>query len=156
LIIAAEDSAWNKALSETLQQSLAAVGINLDLTNIAPFETILPLLLEGKMDVSLVGPYDGAGTDPANSLSMMAPEEANKLVRLYQPELIEYFETGLSSKDQAERTEAYKKLQQGVYDQVHIIPMWQEVAAYAYSDKHTSMATAVDLSNYINPLLLTD
>jgi peptide/nickel transport system substrate-binding protein len=156
LVMAAEDTAWNKALSETIQQYLAEVGINLDLTNVAPFETILPLLLEGGMDLSLNGPYDGAGVDPANSLSMLAPEEANKLVRLYQADLIDDFMIGKESKDREERIDAYHKLQQGLFDQVHFIPMWQETVAYAYSEKHASMATAVDLSNYINPLLLTD
>ena len=52
---------------EAMQGDLAQIGINLDLSGMGDFATILPTLLSGTQEVGIGGPSNGAGNDPASS-----------------------------------------------------------------------------------------
>ena len=156
LTIVAESTAFNTALAEAAQGYLAEVGINLDLSGMGDFPTILPTLLSGTQQLGIGGGGNGSGNDPASLLQQFGPKSDNVLLRVTDPTLVDLFTRGSASRDQAERTEIYKEFQQIMHDQYMYIPMWVETKNYGAKDVHTSFEAALDGSNQLDPTKLTD
>lgn len=156
----AEGTAWNAALFEAAQSYCAEIGINLDLSGVADFATILPVLLSGQQDMSLGQGSNGSGLDPANLMQQFSPSSDNVLIRTCAtdyPELAEKFTTAGSSTDQAERETLYKELIKGIYDEYLFIPICQGTKNYGILDTHPSAANAINpVSCWLDPKLLTD
>lgn len=156
LTLVAESTAFNTALAEAAQGYLAEIGINLSLEGMGDFPTILPTLLSGTQELGIGGPSNGSGNDPASLLQQLGPQSDNVLLRLTNDRLVELFNAGSASRDQAERVEIYKEFQQLIHDEYLYIPMWIETKSYGALDEHTSFEAALDSSNQLNPVLLTD
>lgn len=156
LTIVAESSAFNTALAEQAQASLAEIGINLDLSGMGDFATILPTLLSGQQALGIGGPANGSGNDPASLLQQMGPLSDNVLLRVTDPTLVDLFQRGSASRDQEERVEIYHEFQQIMHDEYLYIPMWVETKNYGVLDEHSSFASALDNNNMLNPTKLTD
>ena len=154
--IVAESTAFNQALATQAQASLAQIGINLDLSGMGDFATILPTLLSGEQQLGIGGPSNGAGNDPASLLQQLGPLSDNVLQRQNDETATDLFNRGASSRDQAERVEIYKEYQEYIHDNYLYIPMWYDTKNYGVMDGHTSFAAALDSSNQLNPTLLTD
>lgn len=75
--VVAESTAFYTSLMEAMQGDLAQIGINLDLSGMGDFATILPTLLSGTQEVGIGGPSNGAGNDPASLLQQMGPLSDN-------------------------------------------------------------------------------
>lgn len=156
----AEGTAWNAALFEAAQSYCAEIGINLDLSGVADFATILPILLSGQQDMSMGQGSNGSGLDPANLMQQFSPTSDNVLIRTCAtdyPELAEKFTTAASSTDQAEREKLYKEFIKGIYDEYLFVPVCQGTKNYGVLDTHPSAANAVNpVSCWLDPKLLTD
>jgi peptide/nickel transport system substrate-binding protein len=155
----AESTAWNSAVLEAAQFYCSAIGINLDLTGVADFSTILPVLLSGQQDLSMDKASSGSGVDPANLLQQFGPASDNVLIRTCEsdyPELAQLFTDAASCQDQSERAEMYQEFIQGIYDNYLFVPICQGTKNFAVLDEHPSLANAVDSANVIDPTLLTD
>lgn len=156
----AEGTAWNAALFEAAQSYCAEIGINLDLSGVADFATILPILLSGQQDMSMGQGSNGSGLDPANLMQQFSPSSDNVLIRTCAtdyPELAEKFTTAASSTDQAEREKLYKEFIKGIYDEYLFVPICQGTKNYGVLDTHPSAANAVNpVSCWLDPKLLTD
>ena len=156
LTIVAESNAFNTALAEQAQASLAEIGINLDLSGMGDFATILPTLLSGQQALGIGGPSNGSGNDPASLLQQMGPLSDNVLLRVTDERLVDLFNRGSASRDQEERVEIYHEFQQLMHDEYLYIPMWVETKNYGVLDEHSSFASALDNNNMLNPTKLTD
>lgn len=156
LTLVAESTAFNTSLAEAAQASLAEIGINLDLSGMGDFPTILPTLLSGQQQMGIGGPSNGSGNDPASLLQQMGPKSDNVLLRLTDPTMVDLFERGSASRDQAERVEIYKEFQTILHDEYLYIPMWVETKNYGAKDQHSSFEAALDGSNQLDPTKLTD
>ena len=154
--IVAESTAFNQAIATQAQASLAQIGINLDLSGMGDFATILPTLISGQQQLGISNPSNGAGNDPASLLQQMGPLSDNVLMRRDEDEAADLFNRGSASRDQAERTQIYKEYQEYIHDNYLFIPLWNETKNYGVKDGHNSFASALDNSNQLNPTLLTD
>ena len=156
LTVTAESTAFNSALAEAAQGYLGEIGINLDLSGMGDFPTILPVLLSGTAQVNIGGPSNGASNDPTNLLQQMGPKSDANLLRMIDPRLADLFQRGAASRDQAERVGIYQEFQQIVHDDYTFIPMWVETKNYGVLAEHASFASALDATNMLDPTLLTD
>lgn len=155
----AEGTAWNSAMFEAAQAYCSQIGINLDLSGVADFATILPVLLSGEQDMSLGQGSNGSGMDPANLLQQFGPASDNVLIRTCEadyPELAALFTGAASETDQAARAEMYQSLIQGIHDEYLFVPICQGSKNFGVLDEHTSLANAIDSANVVDPCLLTD
>lgn len=156
LTIVAESTAFNTALAEQAQASLAEIGINLDLSGMGDFATILPTLLSGQQALGIGGPSNGSGNDPASLLQQFGPLSDNVLLRVTDERLVDLFNQGSASRDQEERVEIYHEFQQIMHDEYLYIPMWVETKNYGVLDEHASFESALENNNMLNPTKLTD
>ena len=156
LTIVAESTAFNTALAEQAQAYLSEIGINLDLSGMGDFATILPTLLSGQQQLGIGGPSNGSGNDPASLLQQMGPLSDNVLLRVTDERLVDLFNRGSASRDQAERVEIYQEFQQIMHDEYLYIPMWVETKNYGVKDEHASFESALENNNMLNPTKLTD
>lgn len=156
LRVVTESTAINSAMMEAAQAYLSQIGINLDLSGMGDFGTILPTLLANDLDLAIGFPSNGAGTDPASLLQQLGPISNNGLLRVTDPDLVAIYEAASSSRDQAERDELYRQFQVGMHEQYLYIPMWIDTLNYGVSDSHSSFDSAVLAGNRFNPCLLTD
>ena len=154
--IVAESTAFNQAIATQAQASLAQIGINLDLSGMGDFATILPTLISGQQQLGIGNPSNGAGNDPASLLQQLGPLSDNVLMRQNDETATDLFNRGSASRDQAERTQIYKEYQEYLHDNYLYIPMWNETKNYGVKDGHNSFESALDNSNQLNPTLLTD
>ena len=92
--VVAESTAFYTSLMEAMQGDLAQIGINLDLSGMGDFATILPTLLSGTQEVGIGGPSNGAGNDPASLLQQMGPLSDNVLMRAQDDTLADLFNHG--------------------------------------------------------------
>ena len=156
IVVTAESTAFNTSLMEAMQGDLAQIGINLDLSGMGDFPTILPVLLEGKQELSIGGPSNGAGNDPASLLQQMGPLSDNALMRAQDDTLTDLFNRGAAARDQAERVEIYHEYQQYMHDNYYFVPLFADTKNYGVVEGHDSFADALDSSNQLDPTLLTD
>ena len=70
--------------------------------------------------------------------------------------LVDLFNRGSASRDQAERVEIYQEFQQIMHDEYLYIPMWVETKNYGVKDEHASFESALENNNMLNPTKLTD
>lgn len=154
--VVAESTAFYTSLMEAMQGDLAQIGINLDLSGMGDFATILPTLLSGTQEVGIGGPSNGAGNDPASLLQQMGPLSDNVLMRAQDDTLADLFNQGAAERDQAKRTEIYHEYQQYMYDNYYFIPLYQDTKNYGVAEAHASFTNALDSSNQLDPTLLTD
>lgn len=154
--IVAESTAFYTSLAEAAQGDLAAIGINLDLSGMGDFPTILPTLLSGQQQMGIGGPSNGSGNDPASLLQQMGPKSDNVLMQAQDSTLADLFNRGSASRDQSERVEIYHEYQQYMHDQYYFIPLYAETKNYGVNEAHTSFDSALDASNQLDPTLLTD
>lgn len=152
----AESTAFNSAVAEAVQAYLIAIGINLDLSGMGDFATILPTLISNDFEMSIGGPSNGSGNDPASLLQQFGPSSNNGLLRVTDSELVEFFTSGASSRDKDERIGIYQSFQQKIHDEYLYIPMWIDTLNYGVSDAHSSFEAAIDTNCQFNPCLLTD
>lgn len=155
LYMVAESTAFQLSLAEAAQSYLMEIGINLDISGMADFATILPRLLENDLDMAVNGPTNQAGNDPANLLQQMSPASIG-ILSVYDTSVAELFNSGITEHDQSKRVEIYKQFQQALYDDYFFIPVWVETFNYGVSNEHQSAEAAIDVNNYLNPCLLTD
>lgn len=152
----AEGTAWYSKLLESAQAYCAKVGINLDLTGVADFATILPVLLSGQQDMTVGSASNGSGKDPACQLQQFGPLSDNVLIRSTDPEQVERFNSGISSHDQGERTKIYQEFMQFIHDNYLFVPIYSGTKNYGVNNAHSSFAAAIDNSCTVDPTLLTD
>ncbi len=152
----AEGTAWYSKLLESAQAYCAKIGINLDLTGVADFATILPVLLSGQQDMTVGSASNGSGKDPACQLQQFGPLSDNVLIRSTDPEQVERFNSGISSHDQAERTKIYQEFMQFIHDNYLFVPIYSGTKNYGVNNAHSSFAAAIDNSCTVDPTLLTD
>ena len=151
-----EGTAWNAALCEAAQSYAAAIGINLDLSNVTDFATILPSLIANQVPMSVGQGSNGSGNDPANLLQQFGPNSDNSLLRVRDPELADLFNAGSQEPDHDTRVQIYKDFIRGMYDQYHVIPICVGTVNFGVKDVHSSFEAAIDASNRVDPCLLTD
>ena len=151
-----EASAWNAALAEAAQSYCAAIGINLDLSGVADFATILPVLLSHTAEISISYPSNGSGNDPANLLQQLGPDSDNSMLQTRDEHLGELFNQGQRETDRATREAIYKEFLQGIHDGYYVIPIDIRTKNYGVKDIHTSFDSALDTSYQLDPTLLTD
>ncbi|MDR0518469.1 MAG: ABC transporter substrate-binding protein [Clostridiales Family XIII bacterium] len=156
LRLVAESTAFNLGVAEAVQAYLSEVGINLDLSGMGDFSTILPRLIENDLEMSIGGPSNGSGNDPASVLQQLGPMSNNGLLRVTDPSLADLFNKGATTKDQAARVDIYKQFQQKIHDDYLFIPMWVETLNYGVSDTHKSFSDAVNANCLLDPCKLTD
>lgn len=154
--VVCESTAFYTSLMEAMQGDLAQIGINLDLSGMGDFATILPTLLSGQQELGLTNISNGAGNDPASLLQQLGPLSDNVLLRAQDETCADLFNRGASTRDQAERVEIYHEYQQYLHDQYYFIPLYQDTKNYGVLEGHTSFANAMDSSNQLDPTLLTD
>jgi peptide/nickel transport system substrate-binding protein len=155
----AEGTAWNSAMFEAAQAYCSAIGINLDLSGVADFATILPVLISGEQDMSLGQGSNGSGSDPANLLQQFGPASDNVLIRTCAtdfPELAQLFTDAAACQDQNERAQMYQDFIQGIYDNYLFVPICQGSKNFGVLDQHSSLANSIDSANVVDPCLLTD
>jgi ABC-type transport system substrate-binding protein len=155
----AEGTAWNSAMFEAAQAYCSQIGINLDLSGVADFATILPVLISGEQDMSLGQGSNGSGNDPANLLQQFGPASDNVLIRTSAsdyPELAQLFTDAAACQDQSERAQMYKDFIQGIHDEYLFVPICQGSKNFGVLDEHSSLANAIDSANVVDPCLLTD
>jgi peptide/nickel transport system substrate-binding protein len=155
----AEGTAWNSAMFEAAQAYCSAIGINLDLSGVADFATILPVLISGEQDMSLGQGSNGSGSDPANLLQQFGPASDNVLIRTSAtdfPELAQLFTDAAACQDQNERAQMYQDFIQGIYDNYLFVPICQGSKNFGVLDEHSSLANSIDSANVVDPCLLTD
>jgi len=151
-----EGTAWNAALCEAAQDYAAKIGINLDLSNVTDFATILPSLIGHQVPMSYGQGSNGSGNDPANLLQQFGPSSDNALLKVTDPELAELFNAGSQEMDHDTRVGIYQDFIRGMYDQYHVIPVCVGTVNFGVKDAHQSFAAAIDTSNRVDPCLLTD
>ncbi len=151
-----EGTAWNSKIMEAVQAYCSKIGINLDLSGVTDFATILPILISGQQDLSIGSASNGSGKDPACQLQQFGPNSDNILIRSTDPEQVELFNKGQTSHDQKERAEAYQKFIQNIHDDYLFIPLYSATKNYGVNDAHSSFASAIDESCTVDPTLLTD
>lgn len=156
IAVYAEGTAWYSKLLEAAQAYCAKVGINLDLTGVADFATILPVLLSGQQDMTIGSASNGSGKDPACQLQQFGPLSDNILIRSTDPEQVELFNKGISSHDQKERTEIYQKFMQNIHDNYYFVPLYCGTKNYGVNNAHSSFVAAIDNSCTVDPTLLID
>lgn len=156
LAVYAEGTAWNTAMFESAKAYCAEVGIDLDLSGVADFGTILPHLIAGDQDLSLTQISNGSGNDPSCLLQQMSPTSDNTQLRLQEPRLCELYNEGLTTEDQATRKEIYTELQQGIIENYLFVPAFYATKTYAVQGVHASAADAFLGSMWLDPTLLTD
>ncbi|MCD7750110.1 MAG: ABC transporter substrate-binding protein, partial [Oscillospiraceae bacterium] len=156
LTLVAENTAFNTALAEACQAYLAEIGINLDLSGMGDFATILPTLLTNGMDVAIGTPSNGSGTDPASLLQQFGPSSDNGLMRVADGTLVDLFTSGSTSRDTEERVAIYAEFQQEMHDQYRFIPLYTETKSYGVMSEHASFADALNVTNMLDVTLLTD
>ncbi|MDR1766110.1 MAG: ABC transporter substrate-binding protein [Lachnospiraceae bacterium] len=154
--LVAESTAFYSAVAEAMQAYLSVIGINLDLSGMGDFPTILPRLIANDLDASLGSPSSGTGNDPAALLQQLGPVSNNGLMRLTDEELVRLFDEGSSSRDHDERVEIYRRFQQKMHDECLFIPMWTDTLNYGVSNAHASFESALNMNGFFNPCLLTD
>lgn len=153
--LVAEDTAFAHAIAEASQSYLAEIGINLDVSGLGEFSSILPLLLENQMDVTISGSKNG-GIDPDTLLNLFNPESNSAMTRSVDPELVDLFVRGASSQDQDERLEIYTQIQEIIHDQYLFVPMWCETKNYGVKDTHAGFENALGSDDQLDPTLLVD
>lgn len=151
-----EGTAWNAAVAEAAQSYCAAIGINLDLSGVADFGTILPHLLAHEVQISIGYPSNGSGNDPANLLQQMSPGSDNSMLATRDEHMAELFTQGQQETDHAAREAIYKEFLQLLHDGYYVIPIDVRTKNYGVKDIHTSFGAALDASNQLDPALLTD
>ena len=151
-----EGTAWNAALCEAAQAYAAKIGINLDLSNVTDFATILPSLIGHQVPMSYGQGSNGSGNDPANLLQQFGPSSDNALLKVTDPELAELFNAGSQEMDHGKRVEIYQDFIRGIYEDYHVIPVCVGTVNFGVKDVHQSFAAAIDTSNRVDPCLLTD
>ena len=156
ITIYCEGTAWNAALCEAAQSYAAAVGINLDLSGVTDFATILPSLIANQVPVSVGQASNGSGNDPANLLQQFGPASDNSLLRIRDEHLADLFNQGQQETDHDARLGIYQELLQGIYDGYYVIPICVSTKNFGVMNSHTSFAAAIDTSNQVDPVLLTD
>ncbi len=139
----ASNTAWNTALCEAVQSYAAVIGINLDLTNVADFPTILPALIAGENDMAIASPGSDCGNDPATQLQQAGPLSDNGLVKIYDDELADIFTRAGASHDLEERADLYLQFLEAYYAQANFLPMYQNTVSYAYKSEHASFADSL-------------
>ncbi len=154
--VCAEGTAWASALFESAQSYCAAIGINLDLSGVTDFGTILPRLIGNQVPMSMGQPSNGSGNDPANLLQQFGPESDNSMLRITDDDLAELFREGTTSTDKAARVSIYQDFLRGVYERYYVIPICVSTKNFGVKDVHASFAAAIDTSNQVDPVLLTD
>ncbi len=154
--VSAEATDWIKNVFEAAQPYAAAIGINLDLSGIADFATILPNLIAGQVEVSYGPASSGSGNDPGNLLQQLGPESDNALLKIRDEHLAELFVQGSQETDHAKRAAIYQELVEGLYDNYQVIPVCVGTKSYGVNNAHTSFAAAIDASNQPDPTLFTD
>ena len=152
----AEGTAWNSALFEAIQAYTAQIGINLDLSGVTDFATILPKLIAAEVPMSLGTASSGSGNDPANVLQQMGPDSDNSMLRVTDEELIELFRSGASSTVQQDRIAIYHNFMETIYENYYVVPLYAGSKNYGVRNAHTSFESAIDTSNQVDPTLLTD
>ena len=154
--VCAEGTAWTAALFEAAQSYCAAIGINLDLSGVTDFATILPRLIGNQVPMSMGQPSNGSGNDPANLLQQFGPKSDNSMLRVTDEHLAELFEQGQQETDHDTRVGIYQEFLQGIYDNYYVIPIAVSTKNFGVKDVHSSFAAAIDTSNQVDPCLLTD
>ncbi len=156
ITIYCEGTAWNAALCEAAQSYAAAIGINLDLSGVADFATILPSLIANEVPMSVGQASNGSGNDPANLLQQFGPSSDNSLLRVRDEALGDLFNQGSQETDHDARLALYQQFTQGIYDNYFVIPIAVGSVSFGVNTAHTSFASAIDTSNRVDPCLLTD
>lgn len=151
-----EGTAWYAALSEAAQSYCAAIGINLDLSGVADFATILPHLLAHEVQISIGFGSNGSGNDPANLLQQYGPQSDNSLLQTRDEHLAELFTQGQQETDRDARVAIYQEFLQSIHDNYYVVPIALGTRNFGVKDVHTSFAAAIDSSNQVDPTLLTD
>lgn len=152
----AEGTAWASAFFEAAQSYAAQIGINLDLSGVTDFATILPSLISNQVPMSMGQASNGSGNDPANLLQQFGPASDNTMLRVRDEALAELFTKGSTLTDHNERLAIYQEFMEGLYENYHVIPICVSTKNFGVKDVHTSFAAAIDTSNQVDPVLLTD
>lgn len=152
----AEGTAWTSAFFEAAQSYAAAIGINLDLSGVTDFATILPSLIGNKVPISMGQASNGSGNDPANLLQQFGPASDNSLLRVRDEHLAELFNEGSTTTDHDTRLAIYQEFMEGIYEGYYVIPVCVSTKNFGVNNAHTSFAAAIDTSNQVDPVLLTD
>ena len=152
-----EGTAWYAALAEAAQAYCAAIGINLDLSGVADFGTILPHLLAHEVQISISYPSNGSGNDPTNLLQQCGPDSDNSQLKTRDARMAELFNQGQRETDHDTRVAIYQEFLQLFHDGYYAIPIDVRTRNYGVKDEHTSFVSALDPStNQLDPTLLTD
>ncbi len=151
-----EGSAWYSALAEAAQAYCHEIGIELDLSGIADFATILPHLLAHEVQISIFYGSNNSGNDPANLLQQYGPTSDNSLLRVHDDYLADLFTQGQQETDRDARIAIYHEFLQGIHDNYYVVPIAVGTRNFGVKNVHTSFAAAIDASNQVDPTLLTD
>ena len=148
LTVYCSNTAWNTSLTEAVQFYASVIGIDLDLTGVADFGTILPVLIANGQDISVGSPGSNSGLDPELQLQQAASTSDNGQTRVAPSgEMDEILREANSSHDQAEREELYKQFAQMYHDEYIFIPMYLNTVNYGYGEA-LDFGACVDMYGY--------
>lgn len=118
---------------EALQFFLGELGIEL-VINQMDIPTLIPALIGGEGDISFqsTAANGNAAKEPNTCLSPMMAT-GFKIMALSDEEFNSYVAGGLTTVDDAERAEFYKKADQWLYDNYQAIPLCERSVAYCYN-----------------------
>jgi peptide/nickel transport system substrate-binding protein len=132
-----------------IQQNLAAVGVNVDISLI-DFAALMGILLGGAEDFDFALLGRASSVDPATFKSFYAPftpgsgTTAGNFARSPDTSIYELFVKGETVLDPTQAKETYYQLQQLIQDQVPYIYLYNQNALLAYN----SRITGIDFDGY--------
>ena len=119
-------------LFEILQQYWAEVGITMEIQSVDT-ATWQESLVTGTSDTSLSNMTTTTG-DPHHAISGLLSTSTNITGKITDEHFNELANQGLAAMDETERAEIYAELQQYMYDNVFVIPMFVGVITYGVWD----------------------
>lgn len=125
----------NPQVAEAVQGYLSAVGINV---NVYAYDlpTTLNVYINGETDISIFENMAGNPTlEPRAQVSVSSESSSFKCMSISDQTLNSYLRTGLNTVDRDIQNEAYRAVDDWLYDNFHFIPVCETLAAYAYNSR---------------------
>ena len=123
-----DNGGYNPEIAEAMQAYLQEIGINLTVETIMKFD-LMPRMINGEIDFTLNS--TGGGVDTNNLFFLLARGSGNPAAEFTDEEICQLIEDAQVSKDESERAELYKQIQQLIYDGAWAIPLYEPVRYYA-------------------------
>ena len=123
-----DNEGYNPDIAEAMQAYLAEVGIDMTIETCMKFD-LIPRMIAGEVEFTLNS--IGGGADTNDMFAALERGSGNTVAEFTDDTLCELIVKGQTAKDEAERTEIYKQIQQLNYDGAWTIPLYEPQTHYA-------------------------